>query len=139
MRVKFDDSDYSTLSDATITFIQAYRNSVGDIATPGYDSWIEERKADESAWEKLEFNAIIFLIWGFWIAQQFIVLIVLLNFLIAVISQVYDDIISQQTTLTFKHKATLNREYFMILRYLNSLQEFNTIVFSDDKELVEQE
>jgi hypothetical protein len=41
--------------------------------------------------------------------------------------------------LTFKHKATLSREYFMLLRALGMLEEFNTIVFSNDIEQLEQE
>lgn len=67
LRVKFDDGDYSTLSENTITFIQSYRNSVGDIATPGYDDWIEEKSDSDSTWETIKFNIIIFVIWGVWI------------------------------------------------------------------------
>lgn len=82
---------------------------------------------------------LITLIWVVWLVNQFINLIILLNFLIAVISQVYDNVVADQKLLMYKHRAELNREYFMIMRMFLMIKEFQIIVFSMDKELVEQE
>jgi hypothetical protein len=56
--------------------------------------------------------------------NQFLNLIILLNFLIAVISQVYDNVIADQKLLLYEHRAELNKEYFMIVRYLSIFEEF---------------
>jgi hypothetical protein len=61
----------------------------------------------------------------------------LLNFLIAVISQVYDDVVDKQGTLKYVHRAQLNREYFMIQSFISTNKEFKFIVFSIDKEAFE--
>lgn len=43
----------------------------------------------------------------------------MLNFLIAVISQVYDAVVSNQEQLNYKHKAELNHEFFMLRKFFN--------------------
>ena len=56
---------------------------VGDIKAPGYSNWME--KSDEVLYTYSNFAAITF-IWLVWLENLFVNLIILLNFLIAVIS-----------------------------------------------------
>jgi hypothetical protein len=60
----------------------------------------------------------ISLVWCLWISQQVIMTIVLLNFLIALISQKYEEAISKLQITKTAHKADLNAEFF--INYKNS-------------------
>lgn len=62
----------------------------------------------------------------------------MLNFLIAVISQVYDAVVSNQEQLNYKHKAELNHEFFMLRRFGRQTQEYRILVFSLDKDEAHQ-
>ena len=53
------------------------------------------------------------MIWGFWLTQQVVMTIILLNFLIALISQKYEEAISKLEITKTTHKAELNAEYFI--------------------------
>ena len=57
-----------------IIILQSYRNSIGDIAPPEFEAF---QSSD---------NTILYLIWFIWFMNQFFILIIMLNFLIAVIS-----------------------------------------------------
>ena len=72
--------------------IQSFENGIGNISPPTLEYWIPKNGADP------QFSAqfIIFEIYVFWLANQFILLIVLLNFVIAVISEVYTDVTENQ-------------------------------------------
>jgi hypothetical protein len=72
--------------------IQSFENGIGNISPPTLEYWIPDNGADPS------FSAqfIIFEIYGVWIMNQFILLIVLLNFVIAVLSEVYTDVTENQ-------------------------------------------
>ena len=106
--VSFDDGDYPHLWKFVVTLIQTFRNSIGDIAVLQYDDWTS---SDES---KLKKGIIVALVWIFWFLLLVFNLTVLLNFLIAVISQVYDQVISCQLLCQYKYMADFNREYYII-------------------------
>lgn len=57
-------------------------------------------------------------------------IIILLNFLIAVISQTYDRIISQKAIYTYSHKSDLNQETFHLLSKFVNLQEYKVMAFT---------
>ena len=57
-----------------------YRTSIGDIQDPDYSGWID---LDTGEWNK---NIVVGVIWFVWLMTSFINVIILLNFLIAVIS-----------------------------------------------------
>jgi len=82
--------DYYGFKMAAAYFVYAYRNAIGDVQTPVYNFWLKE--ADDNpnlAW------SMIILIWFFWFINQLINLIILLNFLIALISKAYEEIMSE--------------------------------------------
>jgi len=74
------DSDYPNVFESLQYFLMTYRNAIGDISAPGYSSWTENEV------NKYTSNFAITLIWAIWFSNQFFNLIILLNFLIAVIS-----------------------------------------------------
>ena len=67
-------------------------------------------------------------------------LIILLNFLIAVISQGYDNVVAEQEKLHFVNKAYLNYEFFMLEQYFDITKDYTVLVFQIDSEkIAEQE
>jgi len=74
LRVEFDAKDYPGLPSSAIIVLQSYRNSIGDIAPPEF----EDFQSND--------GVILTLIWFIWFMNQFFILIIMLNFLIAVIS-----------------------------------------------------
>jgi hypothetical protein len=67
----------------TIRFLQTWRNSIGDIGVPTYPYW-SAMIMDEQ--QELKARMMIALIWFIWVTQQLLILIILLNFLIALVS-----------------------------------------------------
>ena len=55
-------------------------------------------------------NAMIGVIWVFWFLNQFFCLIILLNFLIAIVSESYEEIVSESLTFMYEHRAQMNTE-----------------------------
>ena len=86
-----DDAEesYQGVPPIIAQLIQVFRNSIGDIGVPQYQYWlIREQKAEED-----EIAAIfIFFIWVFFVANEILMLIVLLNFLIAIVSESYSRV-----------------------------------------------
>lgn len=62
-------------------------------------------------------------------------LIILLNFLIAVISQTYERVAGSQTNYTYKDRAEMNEECSTILSSLYFQGEVKLIVFTYDKSI----
>lgn len=61
----------------------------------------------------------IYFIWILWFLNQFFNLIILLNFLIAIVSQSYDRVISESINYQYSHKSELNEEtqrFFKVFR-----------------------
>ena len=122
--VKFDEGDYDDLSPTMIVFLQTFRNSIGDIATPHYPEWSTYKKSTNKS-ESLIGHIMIFIIWFFWFFHEFVILILLLNFLIAIISQSYEMVMAHQVMSTYIHRCQLNKDCLIVLDYFNQLSEIN--------------
>jgi hypothetical protein len=83
------DEEYLKLYSLVKYFFMTYRDSIGDISVPGYTNWDAALHKDTDK-NNADWFLITFMIWICWFMNQFMCLVVLLNFLIAVISQVYD-------------------------------------------------
>ena len=81
--------DYKSLSPLEINFIGVFRNSLGDIAIPGIEYWLTREQLEE---EKLWSAFFIHFIWVIILLNTVLTLIVLLNFLIAIVSESYNRI-----------------------------------------------
>ena len=58
----------------------------------------------------------IYMVWTLWFLNQFFNSIILFNFLIAIVSQSYDRVISNKLDYEYEHKSELNIE---ILRFMD--------------------
>ena len=74
------------------------------------------------------------LIWATWYIQTFFLLVVMLNFLIAVIQSNYNKVINFQEKIAYQHKAELNEECYQLYSYFRTLESFKIIIFSTSKE-----
>lgn len=101
-------NDYSDLGDLFSYLILAWRNSIGDLSTPSYPGWLSVQKQTEAT---AVVNVIVVLIWVHWLLTQFLVLIILLNFLIAIVALAFDEVIDSEKIVTYEQRAQLNLEY----------------------------
>jgi hypothetical protein len=127
--VNFSADDYANVPGFVVTFMTTYRNSIGDIQAPGYAKWDSDTNPDLGRWNR---DAIVGTIWTVWLFNSFVNLIILLNFLIAVISQVYDSVIATQQFCSYAYKSDFNREYFIVMRYFNAVPEFKILIQTHD-------
>lgn len=83
----------------------------------------------------------IYLIYLVWFLNLFMNMVILLNFLIAIISQSYDRVISNKLVNLYNHKSDLNIERLLFQHYFTqkklSLMEFDLtcIVSCHDQDL----
>jgi hypothetical protein len=81
LRSNIDDvQGYEGTSAVVGYFILAFENGIGNISNPSVELWTSKKDQSLSA------SIIIFLVYFYWFLNQFILLIVLLNFVIAFIS-----------------------------------------------------
>jgi len=73
----------------------------------------------------------IFIIWVVWIANQILVFIILMNFLIAIISQSYEQVMSQKIINKYSQRVYLNRESCLLR--INELTKYDCMIFSVKK------
>lgn len=107
----FESKDYKTLPILAF-YLQTYRNSIGDISPPEYDYW-EFIHALKTKGRPQYFDypqIMIYFIWLLWFENQFFNLIILLNFLIAIVGQSYERVMSESLIYQYSHKAELNCE-----------------------------
>jgi hypothetical protein len=112
-----------------------FRNSIGDIAEINYGVWT--RTDDEELPLLSSYNFAIVSLWTFWFLNMFIMLIVILNFLIAEVSQTYDKVKSSGKTFLYLSKASVNKiafEYRHSLGY-GQKDKFVTLVFKSPKDM----
>ena len=62
-------------------------------------------------------------------------IIILLNFLIAVITETYEEVATKQSIYTYVHKASLNEEIYHIISFFFRMKQYKVVVFSFNKEL----
>ena len=92
-----DNEDYPNIHPVLAISIQIFRNSIGDISAFKYERW-----APDGETKFLSHNLGILLIWFFWFYDILIMLVILLNFLIAEVSQTYDRVESQGSIFVIK-------------------------------------
>ena len=110
---RFDKSDYPGLSLLFVSFFQVYRNSIGDIKEPTYDLWYDSKDKFDShgGFEYSGFwsgKSMMVIIWTFWFLNQFICMVMLLNFLIAIMAEQYEKITTYRNYYSLLRKCELN-------------------------------
>lgn len=90
--------------------LYSFRNSIGDLATPNYDQWLLRMQSNEIS--ETEEVLVVGLVWVLWLLQAMFMIIILLNYLIAVISQAYERVVGQRLVYSYIHKSEINVDYF---------------------------
>ena len=76
----------------------------------------------------------LFVTYFIFFAQVTFMLVIMLNFMIAIIDSTYKRVMSQKKIHIYKNKAELNEESYQILKYFTTLKEYNVIVISACKD-----
>ena len=97
-----NDEEFKGLGYQWRMILNVLRTSIGDLQLPDETLWIHPEKGNS--------NVMIFLIYLAWVANIFFILIVLLNFLIAIVSNSHEKVINKGMVNKYKHQAILNRE-----------------------------
>ena len=104
MQIHFEDIYYPGIHYYWAFVAFAIRSSIGDIQPPRYTFWLSAREQGHSVVPFL----MVYFIWLIWFCTQFINLVILLNFLIAVISQSYEDIMSREIFTRYSLRSHMN-------------------------------
>ena len=104
------EAEYTDVNRYVLFFLQIFRNSVGDVKVPDYSFW-NERLTQDSAIS----NFMIYYSWLLWFANILFILIILLNFLIAIISQSYDSVIAKSTQVIYQNRAEFVAECSLLI------------------------
>lgn len=112
--IEVETEEYMALPKLLQMLLMTYRNSIGDISVPSYKSWLTFYSEEGPYPSHSHSVTVLLLVWGVWFLNQLTCLIILLNFLIAVISQGYDNVIAEQIIDYFMSRAEMNYEFFMM-------------------------
>jgi sensor histidine kinase YesM len=114
--VEIFNDEYDGLPIFPTYLMYAYRNAIGDLAAPKYIYWLE--KAEEEPYGSW---MMIILIWILWVLNQWIIFIILLNFLIAIVGDSYAMANLQKEIHLYENYALLNLEYLAMSNALGTL------------------
>ena len=101
-----DHGDYPLIPPILVLTFQSIRNAIGDLAPPHVKYW----EARYNAGEHFIGHLFIYLIWAVWFANVGLMIIMLLNFLIAIISQVFERVSGEKMQMDYKIRAQQNLE-----------------------------
>ena len=76
-----DGDDYMRYNDFMHSFFYSYRTSIGDLEAPNAKVWDNQI---------INIKFMVYLSWFIWMFQQYYILIIFLNFLIAIVGKVYE-------------------------------------------------
>lgn len=121
------EEEYKDVNRFISTFIQVFRNSIGDLKVPNYEFWIDKENKFPPAFQ----NTMVGYMWVLWFLSSIFMLVMLLNFLIAIISQTYDKVMSQSIIIKYRMRCELNCEASLFKLYLNKIKgiHHNAMVF----------
>ena len=134
-------SDFPDIHPVFGYFFYTFENSIGNIQLPSYEIWlaiIEDKKYNVPSrpnyWTfgYVFASIMIYMIYTVWFLNQYFIYILLLNFLIAVISQSYADVMTHANIQTYKQRSELNRECLIRLKAFHQDDEVNVLILSAD-------
>ena len=112
-----------------LLYLAVWRNSVGKLGFPGYASIVENHPDKDS----FAFSLTIDIIWIIYFAQILFMLVIGLNFMIAIIERTFSVVNDDKMSYLYRNKAEMNLEIFEILQYFpcfKSTEEYRAIIFS---------
>jgi hypothetical protein len=114
-----ETNDYPGVMNAMALVVMTFRNSIGDLAPPDYKEWLGEKEELDSSLKVVYVG----IIWSVWVIQVIFMIVTLLNFLIAVITQTYERVYGKKIIYVYNDKAELNKEYFQIAHQVALFKE----------------
>lgn len=122
---KLSEKEYDNLNEFWASDIYTYRNSVGDLQLPDASFWIDREEA-----APLVSGSMAVLLWFLWFLNNLLLCILMLNFLIAIISQSFERMMEQQLVTNYGHRIEFNRDCRIVLNYFGLLPTLNCAVIS---------
>ena len=89
-----------------------FRNTLGDVQPPQYSHWLEQREA-----HPLLSTGVIIYTWILWYVEMFMMLIMLLNMLIAIVSNGYEEVVQNSKVTQYRFRCQFNFEATMIKEF----------------------
>ena len=128
-----DDENYSGVPRNMMYILMVFRNSIGGDQTPVYKHWqLLETYGDgpygngtvkgRYTWVT---NLMIGYAWLLWLLNAFFTMIVMLNFLIAIVGQSYDNVMSTYQVSLYKSKCHFNLKGTLIMNSMDSFFNFS--------------
>lgn len=68
------------------------------------------------------------LIWFVWLFNSFLLMLILLNFLIAILSASFDDVNNKEAQYTYKARCSMNEDTMLILKVIGFLKPFEAVI-----------
>ena len=93
-------------------FLNTFENSLGNINSPTIG--FIKSKTNHTFLDYL----CVYLIYIFWWGAQILLLVILLNFVIALISQYYEDVMNSAIMHTYVMRQDMNHEYYVMNEFL---------------------
>ena len=116
--------DFPMINKFLVFFLENFKNAVANLGSPELGFW--EKQTENPAVS----SVMVYICWIIWMLNQFFILVILLNFLIAIICQSYEEVLSKQIVTKYTKKCELNRECRLLLRTLGGLQRFESFVLT---------
>ena len=104
-----------------------FRYQIGDILEPDFPYWSE--------WGVIEAEMMIWIVYFLLIFMMFVMNIIMLNFLIAIISEVYERSNNEKIPTSYMNKSGLNNEMSLFQLYLNRMS-IKPFIISGEAEIV---
>ena len=125
--------DYGTpgndISADQYLMVQTFQNSIGNINTPNYLKFKGSSRLSDS-YKSIQLG----MIWIVWFLNQYVILVIMLNFLIAVISDTYTREQQLEKMHTYAYRNALNIEYLQIRKFFYKLRSFTCVLYITDQE-----
>ena len=104
--------------------LQTYRNTVGDDATPDIPYWNVQTNSP------MQSKIMVFMVWACWIYNSFLLMLILLNFLIAVLCESFDTVQNEAIQYEYKAKSEMNVDTMLIQKVMGRLAPFEAVILS---------
>lgn len=121
-----------------LLFLAVWRNSVGKLGVPNYEEIANQK-------DSIIMPISVGIIWIIYFVQILFMLVIGLNFMIAIIESTFSSVNDDKMSYLYRNKAEMNLESFEILQYFSTFrtcEEYRAIIFStftdnqDDKQIV---
>lgn len=112
--------------------IQTWQNSIGNINPPSTTYWNTHQKSHDPS-VALAANIAIYVIYFVWFVNQALILIVLMNFLIAVISQSYENVMDTAVMIKYSQRCDLNHQVALVYEHSHVLKkDYDCVILSSN-------